>query len=170
MEERGAAKARADLCRHQRIMAAPSVRRRHWRTRVDDERKIGALTAAGVCLKQQPVFPFSPLAFPASLQTSIFQARNRTAGATMSNFRQSDVKNHLSPRFRTKIHLSQPESQPDATGFSGAELEITKENQATFSKDFTAEHSSIATPVASADLLTDPNRPQSSLVSKCAQA
>lgn len=41
----------------------------------------------------------------------------RTTGAVMSNIRQSDVKNHLSPRFRAKIHLCQPESQPDATGF-----------------------------------------------------
>jgi len=39
----------------------------------------------------------------------------------MSLIKQSDVKNHLSPRFRTKIHLRQPESQPDATGFSAAE-------------------------------------------------
>ena len=40
----------------------------------------------------------------------------------MSNIEKSDVKNHLSPRFRMQIHLCQPESQPDATGFSGEEL------------------------------------------------
>lgn len=40
----------------------------------------------------------------------------------MSNIRQSDVKNHLSPRYRTQIHLCQPESLPDATGFSDQEL------------------------------------------------
>jgi len=39
----------------------------------------------------------------------------------MSNIKQSDVKNHLSPRFNPKIHLCQPESEPDATGFSQEE-------------------------------------------------
>ena len=39
----------------------------------------------------------------------------------MSNIKQSDVKNHLSPRFNPKIHLCQPESEPDATGFSEEE-------------------------------------------------
>ncbi len=36
----------------------------------------------------------------------------------MSLIKQSDVKNHLSPRHRTRIHLAEPASQPDATGFS----------------------------------------------------
>ena len=40
----------------------------------------------------------------------------------MSIIRKSDVKNHLSPRFRTQIHLCEPESLPDATGFSDQEL------------------------------------------------
>ena len=39
----------------------------------------------------------------------------------MSNIKQSDVKNHLSPRFNPKIHLCPPESEPDATGFSEEE-------------------------------------------------
>jgi hypothetical protein len=39
----------------------------------------------------------------------------------MSNIRQSDVKKHLSPRFNTKIHLCQPGTLPDATGFAGEE-------------------------------------------------
>ncbi len=39
----------------------------------------------------------------------------------MSNIKQSDVKNHLSPRFNPKIHLCPPESEPDATGFSQEE-------------------------------------------------
>lgn len=34
----------------------------------------------------------------------------------MSNIRKSDVKNHLSPRFRSKIHLRQPHSEPDGGG------------------------------------------------------
>ena len=37
----------------------------------------------------------------------------------MSLIKKSDVKNHLSPRHRRTIHLVVPESQPDATGFSG---------------------------------------------------
>ena len=40
----------------------------------------------------------------------------------MNNIRKSDMENHLSPRPRTQIHLCQPQSVPDATGFSGQEL------------------------------------------------
>lgn len=39
----------------------------------------------------------------------------------MSLHKQSDVKNHLSRRTRSEIHLIQPTSQPDATGFSGVD-------------------------------------------------
>ena len=39
----------------------------------------------------------------------------------MSFMKQSDVKNHLSHRTRSQIHLIEPVSQPDATGFSGVE-------------------------------------------------
>ncbi len=88
----------------------------------------------------------------------------------MSLIRQSDVKDHLSPRDHTQIHLCPPESQPDATGFSGAEPDVIKENPATFSKDFTAEHSSIAKPAASADLLTGCTHPRVPVASKSAQA
>ena len=37
----------------------------------------------------------------------------------MSPIKKSDVKNHLSARNRTGIHLYRPESQPNATGFAG---------------------------------------------------
>ena len=39
----------------------------------------------------------------------------------MSLIKKSDVKNHLANRYRNRngIHLYQPSSQPDATGFSG---------------------------------------------------
>lgn len=37
----------------------------------------------------------------------------------MSLVKKSDVKNHLSPRNRNGIHLYQPESLSDATGFAG---------------------------------------------------
>jgi len=59
----------------------------------------------------------------------------------MSLVRQSDVKNHLSPRFRAKIHLCQPESQPDATGFSAAEPDAINATTSSFTEDFVAEHS-----------------------------
>jgi hypothetical protein len=36
---------------------------------------VGTQTATSVCLSQQPVSPFSPSAFPASLQTSTFRLR-----------------------------------------------------------------------------------------------
>lgn len=43
----------------------------------------------------------------------------------MSLTKQSDVKNHLSSRYRTRIHLATPTSQPDATGFSEEQSERT---------------------------------------------
>jgi hypothetical protein len=64
----------------------------------------------------------------------------------MSLVKRSDVKNHLSPRFRTKIHLCEPVSQPDATGFSSAEPEPTSPQPAEFADDFIGEHSSPAAP------------------------
>jgi hypothetical protein len=44
----------------------------------------------------------------------------------MSLIRKSDLKNHLSPRYRSKIHLCEPVSQPDAIGYSVAEPGIIK--------------------------------------------
>ena len=61
-------------------------------------------------------FPFSPSAVQALLQTSVMQVRNGTTGAAMSLIDKTDVKNHLSARYRTQIHLTPPASQPDATG------------------------------------------------------
>lgn len=71
---------------------------------------------------------------------------------------QSDVKNHLSPRFRTKIHRCEPMSQPDATGFSGAEPDATRADQSVFSDDFVVEHSSPGTAVAPVHPVAVPNR------------
>jgi hypothetical protein len=105
-------------------------------------------------LKQQPVFLFSPLALQASLQTSIFQARNRVTGVAMSQIRQSDVKNQPSPRFHTKIHLCDPVSQPDATGYSVPETDAIKADSSTFAQDFVAEHSAPGTAAAPVDPVT----------------
>ena len=131
---------------------------------------VGTHAWVGVCLRQQPVSPFSPLALQASLQTSIFQVRNRTTGVAMSQIRQSDVKNHLSPRFRTKIHLCDPASQPDATGYSVAEPDAIKTDPSTFAQDFVAEHSLSGAAAAPGDHLPGSFRPEAPAVSKSARA
>jgi hypothetical protein len=47
----------------------------------------------------------------------------------MSFDKQSDVKNHLSLRNRSQIHLIEPMSQPDATSVSWAETEHAESPQ-----------------------------------------
>jgi hypothetical protein len=88
----------------------------------------------------------------------------------MSLIKKSDVKNHLSPRFRTKIHLCEPESQPDATGYSVVEPNASKANASSFAEDFFAEHSSSGLVVAAADPVTGSIRLQAPTVSRSAQA
>jgi hypothetical protein len=129
-----------------------------------------ARESGGRMLEIAACFPFSPSAFQASLQTSIFQERNRTTGTAMSLIKKSDVKNHLSPRYRTKIHLCRPASQPDATGYSVAEPDAIKANPSDFAEDFVVEHSSSATSPAPADLVTGSIRPRASTGSKSAKA
>ena len=84
----------------------------------------------------------------------------------MSLIKQSDVKNHLSPRYRTKIHLCQPVSQPDATGYSVAELGTIEANPLGFADDFIAEHSSSGLAFAPTDPVTGSIRPQAPAASK----
>jgi hypothetical protein len=117
-------------------------------------------------------FPLLAFGIPGFVQTSIFQARNRTTGAAMSLIKQSDVKNHLSPRFRTKIHLCQPESQPDATGFSGAEPVAINAIASSFTEDFVAEHSAPDAAAAPGGHLPGSFRPETETpkVSKSARA
>lgn len=67
----------------------------------------------------------SPSAIQALLRTSTDQVSNRITGVAVSLIKQSDVKNHLSSRHRTRIHLATPASQPDATGFSEEQSERT---------------------------------------------
>ena len=88
----------------------------------------------------------------------------------MSQIRQSDVKNHLSPRFRTKIHLCDPITQPDATGHSVPEADAIQANSSTFAQDFVAEHSSPSVTAAPGDHLPGSFRPEAPAVSKSAQA
>ncbi len=66
-------------------------------------------------------FPLSPSAFQASLQTSVIQANNRTTGAAMSLIKKADVKNHLSARHRSEIHIARPASQSDVAALSHEE-------------------------------------------------
>jgi hypothetical protein len=120
-------------------------------------------------LEQQSVFPFSPPASQASLQTSIFQVRSRTTGAAVSPIKRSDVKNHLSPRHRTDIHLCQPESQPDATGFSAAEPDAIQANSLNSAEDFVAERSSSGAALAQSNPLLGSIGPQAPATSKSVQ-
>jgi hypothetical protein len=131
---------------------------------------VGTQTPASVHLSQQPISPFSPSAFLASLQTSIFRLPNRTNGFAMSLVKRSDVKKPLSLKFCTKIHLWPPESQPDATGFSGAECDTDKANVSGFASDFVAEHSSPHGDAALPDHLPGSFQPEVPKVSKSAQA
>jgi len=88
----------------------------------------------------------------------------------MSLTKQSDVKNHLSPRFRTKLHLCEPVSQPDATGYSVPEPDAIKATPSTFAQDFVAEHSSPRVTAASGDHLPGSFRPEAPAVWKSARA
>lgn len=64
-------------------------------------------------LKAGVLYPFSPSAFQALLRTSVLHARNGTTGAAMSLIDKTDVKNHLSARHRTQIHLAPSPNRPD---------------------------------------------------------
>jgi hypothetical protein len=130
----------------------------------------GTPALASVCLGQQPVFPFSPSAFHASLQTSIFRLRNRTTGAAMSLLRKSDVKNHLSLRLRTELYLCPPKSQTRTISFSLAEPDATNTSLSAFAEDFIAEHSSPAKDFAPIDSVANSIRLRAPAISKSAQA
>jgi len=88
----------------------------------------------------------------------------------MSLIRQSDVKNHLSPRFRTKIHLCEPESQPDATGFSAAEPDTIEKTSSDFTADFVAEHSAPDAAATNGGHLPGSFHPETAKVAKSARA
>jgi hypothetical protein len=88
----------------------------------------------------------------------------------MSLVKRSDVKNHLSPRYRTKIHPWPLLSQPDATGFSVAESDTFSANASEFAKDYVGEHSSSGVAVAPTDPVAGLIRPQAPAPSKRARA
>jgi hypothetical protein len=72
----------------------------------------------------------------------------------VSTIKKSDVKNHLSPGFRTKIHVCPTVSQPYATDYSVAEPGAVQAGPSDFAKDFLAEHSSSGAAVATAKPVT----------------
>jgi hypothetical protein len=88
----------------------------------------------------------------------------------MGLIKKSDQKNHLSLRYRSKIYLCEPVSQPDATGYSVAEPGVIKVEPSAFVKDYSAEHTIAgrqATPTANPTGVMDPHP---HVLSKSAQA
>ena len=78
----------------------------------------------------------------------------------MSLIKPSDGNNHPSPQNRAKIHLCQPVSQPDATGYSAAQPDPVAETSPAFAQDFVAEHSSPGAAAAPGDHLPGSFRPE----------
>lgn len=67
----------------------------------------------------------------------------------MSITEKSDVKNDLSPRYRTKIHLCDPASQPDATGYSVTESDAIRADTSPSAKHDSAEQTiAVMTPTS----------------------
>lgn len=60
----------------------------------------------------------------------------------MSLTKKSDVKNHLSARWRAGSRSHLTASQPNAAGFSGSEPGAVKADPSGFVEDFHGEHSS----------------------------
>lgn len=88
----------------------------------------------------------------------------------MSIFKKSDVKNHLSLRFRTKTYLNVPVSQPHATGITVALSGVTGANPSLFAEDYSAEHTTggaSSAPSANSTGSTGSQKPETS---KSAQA
>ena len=88
----------------------------------------------------------------------------------MSNIRKSDVKNNVYPKIHTDIHLVPVVSLPDATGFSGSDLETTKASPSGFAQDFLADHSSSPAALAPADQVIGSGSSQAPVGSKSAKA
>ena len=86
----------------------------------------------------------------------------------MSLHKQSDVKNHLSPRFRAKIHLCKPVS--GAVCLSAGEPDAIEVIPLGFAEDILAEHSLPGEIPASTGPVTGSISPQAAAVSKNAQA
>ncbi len=88
----------------------------------------------------------------------------------MSIIDRTDVKNHMRPPFLAKIHLCEPQSQPDATGFSAAEPDAIETIPSDFTADFVAEHSAPDAAAAAGGHLPGSFRPETPKVAKSARA
>jgi hypothetical protein len=76
--------------------------------------------------------------------------------------KKNDVKNHLSPRFRTKTYLAAPLSRPDADSRSLAEPDAIGTSRSPFAMDYSVEHTTAgasSTPVANPADTTDSRKP-----------
>jgi hypothetical protein len=60
----------------------------------------------------------------------------------MSIFKRSDVKNHLSLRFRARTYLNASNTQPRATGILATGPDTTGEGPSQFALDFSTQHTS----------------------------
>ncbi len=88
----------------------------------------------------------------------------------MSIINRTDVKNHMRPLFLSKIHLCEPQSQPDATGFSEPEPDTIEAQPLGFAADFVAEHSSQGVVAAPGRHLPGSFYPEAPTVPKSAKA
>jgi len=88
----------------------------------------------------------------------------------MSLIDQGDVKNHLSSRHRTEIHLYPPATQPAARSSFVAEPGKTSPNPSEFTEDFLREHSFPGIPLASTDPLISSANTGAPAASKRGQA
>jgi hypothetical protein len=86
----------------------------------------------------------------------------------MSVIKRNDVQSHLRSPFLAKTEVRRPESQPDATGFSGAEPDAKNADPSVFDRDFVAEHSSSGSAASPSHPVAV--RPQAVSDSKRAQA
>ena len=88
----------------------------------------------------------------------------------MSNFNSSDEENHTRLPFHSKIHLCEPQSQPDATGFSEPEADAINANPSGFTADFVAEHSASGVVTAPSRHLPGSFHTETATVPKSAKA
>lgn len=87
----------------------------------------------------------------------------------MSLNKQSDVKNHLSARYRTEIHLQPPVSKADATGHSSTALDAENAKPSEFVKDNSMEHANLDKPMTPTVKSAGPIDPQASATSRSSQ-
>jgi hypothetical protein len=88
----------------------------------------------------------------------------------MTIIEKRDVKNHLSLRHSRDIHLCEPLSQPDATGYSLAEADAARANPSAFADDYSAEHTTAAMPETPAADLADSTETPAPEISKSARS